>query len=117
MYYLSYKEARFKKFLGELYILKIGLVCGPVISAVITRYNPIIALSMIVPHGIIEIPTVISSFSIGWTFLELKEKRQSNMWKEFICISVIIFVLLGVSAYIEVYITPRIFETLLSYYY
>lgn len=107
---------KLKEFVGKFYFLKMGMIIGLVISKVIITYNPVLALSMIVPHGIIEIPTVIFAFSSGWALSELKEKRQSKVTKELIYISAIIFVLLSISAYIEVYMTPRIFETLLSYY-
>lgn len=117
LYYLSSKESRFKNFLSKFFFLKMGLIGGLLISTVIIKYNLVVALSMIVPHGIIEIPTIIYAFSIGWVLLELKENRQSKMRKEFIYISGIIFILLSISAYVEVYVTPNICEMLLSYYY
>lgn len=116
-YFYSSKEDKFKKFLGVSYFLYMGSIAGLAISKVVIKYNLIIALSMIVPHGIIEIPTIIYAISSGWVLSELKERQQSKIPKEFIYTSIILFVLLSISAYIESYMTPNIYKTLLSYYY
>lgn len=115
-YFYDAKEDRFKRYIGMLYFLKMGLIGGLLFSKAAVIYNIVIASSMIVPHGIIEIPAIIYSFSIGWVLSELKEKRQSKVTKEFIHVCTIIFILLTISAYIETYITLDIFEKLLSYY-
>lgn len=116
-YFYSSKEEIFKKFLGVFHFLYIGSIGGLVVSNVVIKYNLIIALSMIVPHGIIEIPAVAYAFSSGWALSDIKDKRQSKMPKEFIYASMILFVMLSISAYIESYITPSIYYKLLSYYY
>lgn len=116
-YFYTAKEDRFKRYIGMLYFLKLGLIGGLIFSKAAVIYNIIIASSMIVPHGIIEIPTIIYSFSVGWILSELKEERQSKVTREFIYVCVIIFILLSISAYIETYITLEILEKLLSYYH
>jgi len=116
-YFYTAKEDRFKRYIGMLYFLKLGLIGGLLFSKAVIIYNLVIALSMIVPHAIIEIPAIIYAFSVGWILSELKEERQSRVTKEFIHVCMIIFVLLTISAYIETYITLDIFEKLLSYYH
>lgn len=123
MMYYFYSEGMFKKYFGISYFAYMGAIGGFAVSKVILKYNFIIALSLIVPHGIIEVPTIIYAASSGWALSELNkslDKDKSRRFKiprEFVYISMVIFVLLGISGYIESNITPYIYDTLLSYYY
>ncbi len=111
------KEDRFKRFMGMFYFLKMGVIGGLVASKAVVVYNLVIALGMIVPHGIIEIPTVIAAFAGGWALSDLNDGQQSKIPKELIYMAIVLFILLAISAYIETYVTIDIFNALLSYYY
>lgn len=115
-YFYSSDPDTFKKFLGVFYFSYMGAIAGLLISKVAIMSNLVIALSLIVPHGIIEIPTIIYAVSSGWVLSELKEKNGSKTQRELIYTSVALFVLLGISAYIECNITLNIYEMALSYY-
>lgn len=115
-YFYSSDPDVFKKFLGVFYFSYMGAIAGLIISKVAIMSNLVIALSLIVPHGIIEIPTIIYAVSSGWVLSGLKGKNGSKIPRELIYTFVILFVLLGMSAYIECNITMRIYEMALSYY-
>lgn len=57
-FYLLYPN-RFKNFFGIFYFFYMGSIGGFTISTVAVKYNMVIALSLVVPHGIIEIPAII----------------------------------------------------------
>ena len=115
-YFYSSDPDTFKKFLGVFYFSYMGAIAGLLISKVAIMSNLVIALSLIVPHGIIEIPTIIYAVSSGWVLSGLKGKSGSKIPRELIYTFVALFVLLGISAYIECNITLDIYKMALSYY-
>lgn len=117
MFYFYLEGLKLKKYFGIFYFSYMGVITGMAISIVVLKYNLIIALSMIVPHGIIEIPTIVYAASSGWILSELNKSKGLKIPREFIFISMNMFILLGISAYIESNITPYIYNTIISYYY
>ena len=114
-YSSSQDDLKYKKFLGVFYFSYMGAITGLVTSKVIVMSNLVIALSMIVPHGIIEIPTIIYAVSSGWALSE-QGINWSKVPKELVYTVITIFILLGIAAYIEANITMIIYEMALSYY-
>lgn len=113
-FYIS-KDDKFKKFVGVFYFLYMGTIAGLLISGVTIKYNLMIALSLVVPHGIIEIPAIIYAVSSGWAMSELRVKGQKSR-REFVYSSMIIFCLLVLSAYIESNITMSIYNKVVLLY-
>lgn len=111
-YFYVSKQDKFKKFIGVQYFIYIGVLGGLLVSKVAMKYNMILALSLVVPHGIIEIPAIIYAASSGWALSDL---RKSYGWKipiEFVYSCIILFIMFSISAYIESNITLGIYSRL-----
>lgn len=109
-FFYAVKRRMFKEFFGVQYFIYIGAISGLLVSKIAMKTSMIIALSLIVPHGIIEIPAIIFAAASGWVLSELK---TLNRWKvpiEFIYTVMILFFLFSISAYIESNITLRIYD-------
>jgi len=113
-FFYSMELDNFKIFLGKFYFLYMGSVTGLIISKSIIKYNLVMALSLVVPHGIIEISTMIFAISFGWALSGLKGLQPIT--PIFITISLAILILLTISAYIEAHVTLKIFEELANRY-
>lgn len=91
-----------------------GFILGIVIGAMVSSGNILVVLTSLVPHGIVEIPTVILAgawgyrLGIEWLLNQSKGKRGkvfiTNLKKYFIALPFLV-ILLIFAAIIEVYVS------------
>jgi uncharacterized membrane protein SpoIIM required for sporulation len=101
-----------------------GFNLGLLVSDAYNSGMPIkLILALILPHGIFEIPAILISAVAGFKIpyeitlylLDKKEKPITNEdIKEFLKLSLISIILIIIAAFIEVYITPKIANYLLT---
>ncbi len=109
-FFYAMKRRKFKEFFGVQYFIYIGVISGLLVAKIAMKTSMIIALSLIIPHGIIEIPAIIFAVSSGWVLSDLKELNRWIIPIEFIYTGIILFILFSISAYIESNITLRIYD-------
>lgn len=108
--FYAMKKRMFKEFFGIQYFIYIGVISGLLISKMAMKTSMIVALSLIMPHGIIEIPAIIFAAASGWALSDLKDLNNWLIPIEFIYTVIILLILFSISAYIESNITLRIYD-------
>ena len=101
-----------------------GFNVGALIGSTFLTNEPLkLIVGLILPHGIFEIPAILISAIAGFKIpyeitlylLDKKEKPITNEdIKEFLKLSLISIILIIIAAFIEVYITPKIANYLLT---
>jgi uncharacterized membrane protein SpoIIM required for sporulation len=101
-----------------------GFNVGALIGSTFLTNEPLkLIIGLILPHGIFEIPAILISAVAGFKIpyeivlylLDKKEKPITNEdIREFLKLSLISIILIVIAAFIEVYITPKIANYLLT---
>ncbi|AEH06446.1 stage II sporulation protein M [Methanothermococcus okinawensis] len=101
-----------------------GFSLGMLISNAYNSGVPIkLILALILPHGIFEIPAMLISavagFKIPYEVIQyLRDKKEKPITeddiKEFLKLALISIILIIIAAFVEVYITPKIANYLLT---
>jgi uncharacterized membrane protein SpoIIM required for sporulation len=84
----------------------LGVIIGLGISLITLRINILYGIMLIIPHGIIELPTICFVLSGKYFLIEEKDRDKKN--KLFLKIIGIATFFLTIAAYIEAYYTLKI---------
>ncbi|CAB3288795.1 conserved membrane protein of unknown function [Methanocaldococcus lauensis] len=101
-----------------------GFNVGVLIGSTFQTNEPLkLILALILPHGIFEIPAMLISALAGFKIpyeitLYLLDKKQKPLTeediKEFLKLALISIILIVIAAFVEVYITPKVANYLLT---